>query len=89
MLIKLLATKMVAKSFFGLSNNFEIISMGFEFSCEAFSISVCVNENSATSAPETKAEHSNNTNSKITPKAIEVSMAKVFIIKLKGSGSKY
>ena len=82
MLIKLLATNIVANSFFGLSKSLEIISICLEFSCEAFSISVCVNENKATSAPDTKAEHNNNINNNTTPNAMDASIAKVFIIKL-------
>ena len=83
-----MATKIVASNFFGLSNNLEIISIGFEFSSKAESISVCVSENNATSAPDTNAEHNNKTNNNTTPNTIEASNAKVFIIKLKGSGSK-
>ena len=53
--IKLFATKIVANNFFGLSSNFEIISIGFEFSSSAVSRSDCVNAKRATSAPETSA----------------------------------
>ena len=89
MLMKLFATSIVANNFFGRSSNLEIISIGFEFSSEAISMSDCVKENNATSAPETKAEQNNNTNNNTTPKIIDVSIASKFIIRLKGSGSKY
>ena len=73
--IKLLATRSVANSFFGFSNSAEIIFPFELFSCMVSSMSFCDNENKATSAPEIIAEQ----NSKIIipdmPKVRFVSMA--------------
>lgn len=56
-LMKLLATRSVANNFFGLSRRLEIIFPLEAFPCIVSSMSVCDNENNATSAPETSAEH--------------------------------
>ena len=58
-LIKLLATRIVANSFFGFSNN-NLTRWRFLLSFSS-SKSVGVNENKATSAPEMSAEQANKT----------------------------
>ena len=88
MLMKLFATKIVANSFFGRSNRDAIIWIRFALSSPMSLISDLVNENKATSAPEINAEPHNKRNSKIKPDATDMSIAKLFMIKLKGSGSK-
>jgi hypothetical protein len=86
--IKLLATKIVANSFFGLSKSFEIIPMLFEFSKASLFKSDFVNEKIATSAPEIRAEQKSKT-IRIAILAIkEVFNSANIIIKLLGSGSK-
>lgn len=87
-LIKLLATKIVANSFLGRSKSFVIISMRLEFCSNPFSISVLVRENKATSAPEISAEHNRRKNSKTNPLTTEKSIAINKGLKLEGSGSK-
>ena len=89
MFIKLLATNMVANSFFGRSNSFEIISMGLDFASKPLSISVLVSENSATSAPEISAEQTKSKNNNAKPKTTEKSIAIINSFKLEGSGSNY
>ena len=88
MLIKLLATRIVAKSFLGLSNNLAIISMALEPFSSPSLIWLFVNENKATSAPEISAEHSSS-----TIRAIMLIAKDELVIKKKpkkhaGSGSK-
>ena len=88
MLMKLFATKIVANSFFGRSNRVAIICIRFALSSPMSLISNLVKENKATSAPEINAEPHNNRNSRINPEATDMSIAKLFMIKLRGSGSK-
>ena len=88
MLIKLLATKIVANSFLGRSNRRAIIAIDLELLSKPSLIFVFVKENRATSAPDIKAEQqSNNTSTAI------LSIKDVFVIKKRtnkrgGSGSK-
>lgn len=70
-LIKLLATKIVANSFLGFSSSLVIMDSALEFWWSSGSISERVNEKSATSAPEINAEQNSNTNSRITLGIIE------------------
>ena len=88
-LIKLLATKIVASSFFGRSNSIEIIWIRLDFSFKPFSMSVLESENSATSAPEISAEHASSKNNNTKPKTTDTSIAVIKLLKLAGSGSKY
>ena len=88
MFIKLFATKIVARSFLGFSNSFEIISSGLDASVE-LSKSDWVNENKATSAPEIKAEHSSKKKNNTIPNTVEASIVIKDIVKLMGSGSKF
>lgn len=71
--MKLLATRSVASNFFGFSKSSEIIFPLEGFSSKASSISFCVKENSATSAPETNAEQNSKINIAINPNAKLVS----------------
>lgn len=65
---------MVAKSFLGRCNNFEI-KLAFAESCSAnVLMSCCVNENNATSAAETIAEQNKRKTIPILPKSRLVSM---------------
>src|SRR5690606_214177 len=95
-LMKLLATKMVAKSFLGLSKSEVIILKVFGLFSKPFSKSVLFKENKATSAPEISAEHNNNRTSNTKPNTIEKStssnklfwkFANINALKLEGSGS--
>ncbi len=86
--IKLLATRIVARSFFGRSSNDAIICMPEEFSSIPLSIFDFVNEKSATSAPEIRAEHANNITSRIILVIKDVLVAIKFESKTEGSGSK-
>ena len=86
--IKLFATNMVAKSFFGFSRSDVIMLMLFVCSALAVSISDFVKENKATSTPEINAEQNSN-----TARAIKLTKKEVFMVikgirKLLGSGSK-
>ena len=87
--IKLLATKIVANSFFGRSKRYDIISICLDFASKPVSISVLVKENKATSAPEINAEQNSNTNKSKKLLANEKSIAINNGIKLAGSGSKF
>ena len=86
--LKLLATSIVAKSFFGRSRSFAIIDMFLELSSNPVSISVLVRENKATSEPEINAEHRSNRISMTIPESKEGCVVKSVISKLEGSGSK-
>lgn len=86
--IKLLATSMVANSFFGRSNRDAIICIAEEFSSIPLSILDFVKEKSATSAPEMRAEQANNIKSKITLVMNVVLVTNKFESKTEGSGSK-
>ena len=94
--MKLLATKMVANSFLGLSKSEAIILKVFGLSSKPFSKSVLLRENKATSAPEISAEHSSSKASNTKPNTIEKStssnklfwkFANINALKLEGSGS--
>src|SRR5690554_903221 len=89
MFMKLLATKMVASNFLGLSNKVEIILKVFGYSFSPFSKSVLFKEKRDTSAPEISAEHINNTISSAKPKTIVKSIVSRIAYKLVGSGSNY
>ena len=83
--LKLLATRIVAKSFFGFCNNFEI-TFAFVASClNSMLRSFWVNENMATSAAETIAEQNKKKTIAKMPKTVLKSiLAKKLIL---GSGS--
>ena len=89
MFIKLFATSMVAKSFLGLSNNFETIRNCLDSCSKPLSKSVLVKEKNATSAPEIRAEQSRRTNNSRIPIIKGRSNAKANNIKLEGSGSNF
>lgn len=79
--------KIVAKSFLGLSNNPTTILPLAVFPCTIELMSVGESPKNATSAPETKAEHSN-TSKRIHILSIKaLSKAIKFSNKLRGSGS--
>jgi hypothetical protein len=87
MLMVLLAIRIVANNFLGLSNNFTMILPLAVLSCTMVLISVADKPKKATSAPDIKAEQSNNKN-RIQILSIKVlSTAKKFRKKLRGSGS--
>lgn len=86
-LIKLLATKMVANSFLGRSRSFEINEKALGCSSKPVSISDFVKEKNATSAPDTKAEQINKSNKRTRPGIKAVFPESKAIIKLEGSGS--
>jgi len=86
--IKLLATNMVASSFFGRSKRDVIKIILLELSASAVSISPFFKENSATSAPDIKAEHKSKMKSKTKLTRNEVFISKNISNKLLGSGSK-
>ncbi len=88
MLIKLLATRIVANSFFGRSNNFIIISIVADLCSIPSSKLDFVKEKKATSAPDIKAEQNNKTISNTTLVINEVLVTNKFEIKTVGSGSK-
>lgn len=66
-LMKLLATSMVANSFFGRSNSREMIWKAVDFSSKPLSISERVKEKKATSAPEIRAEHTSRATMRMIP----------------------
>ena len=78
---------MVANSFFGRSKSVEIIWIGLDLFSKPSSISVCVSENNATSAPEMSAEHINNRNYKTNPPITGKLIVINTVCKLTGSGS--
>ena len=86
--IKLLATRIVANSFFGRSNKLAIICMFTDLFSRPSSILDLVNEKSATSAPEINAEQANNITSRIILVIKDVLVTIKFEIKTEGSGSK-
>ena len=86
MLMKLLATRSVAKSFLGFSKSSEMIFPFEAFPCKVSSMSFCDNENNATSAPETIAEQKSKANIPIKPNTRSVSI--VYTKYKLGSGSK-
>lgn len=86
-LIKLFATSMVARSFLGLSSNFETICKGLDSCSNPSSKSVFVSEKRATSAPDINAEQNSKTRSNTTPIIKERSAVKINNIKFEGSGS--
>ena len=79
---------MVASSFFGRSKRDVIKIILFELSVSAVSISPFFKENSATLAPDIKAEHKSKMKSKTTLTRNEVFISKNVSNKLLGSGSK-
>ena len=87
MFIKLLATSKVANSFFGFSNNLEIILIFSGSSCEESSKSLGDKEKKAVSAPDTIAVQKSKAKIPIKPKSNSVSMWSKKL-KLGGSGSK-
>ena len=87
-LIKLLATNMVAKSFLGRSNKEAIISIAEDLFSIPSSILDLVNEKSATSAPEINAEHASSIKSNTTLVMNDVLETNRFENKTEGSGSK-
>ena len=87
--MKLFAISIVAKSFFGLSNNFETIFKRLKPSSIPFSISDLVNEKNATSAPEINAEQNNKTKSRTVPTIKETLIADRINKKLEDSGSNF
>lgn len=89
MFIKLLATKMVANNFLGLSSNLVKIGTALDFSPKPSSKSVLLKENNATSAPEISAEQISRIKSSTKPRTIEISAVNKLMIKLGGSGSNY
>lgn len=86
--MKLLATKIVARSFFGRSNKLDMVSIAADFSLTPLSISDFVNEKKATSAPEIKAEQASRTKSNTAPVINDVLVTNKVEIKTVGSGSK-
>lgn len=66
-LIKLFATSMVANNFCGRSKRSATIFIALEPESISVLISVELNENNATSAPEISAEQTSNNNNKIKP----------------------
>jgi len=66
-LIKLLLTKIVAKSLLGLSLSASILPAGFDFSSSRLLTSLTVRLKNAISDPETKAEHTNRRQMMIIP----------------------
>ena len=87
-LIKLLATRMVANNFLGRSKSFEIIWNAIDFCCNPLSISALVKEKKATSAPEISAEHVSNISIEITRIIYEKLSEARKIRNCVGSGSK-
>ena len=85
----IIATKIVAKSFLGLSNKFITICSLAERLVSSGSKSVGANENKATSEPDINAEHKSSTISTIMLKICEKSKETNNNGKLEGSGSKY
>ena len=87
MFIKLFATKMVPNNFLGFRSNLATNRMRAESDAVASFTSVCDKENSATSAPEIKAEQNNKIPKKTILKIISPVKA-VEKINILGSGSK-
>lgn len=86
-LIRLLATKMVANNFFGLDSNFSTRPNCLDTDPPSESRrSLSFNEKKATSAPEIRAEHPSNTN--MNTKLVIWGTVKSVINKLGGSKSK-
>lgn len=79
---------MVANSFFGRSNNFEMILNAWGCSSRPVSISDFSRENNATSAPEIKAEKNKRTHKSSNSEMNETSTENMVNTKLGGSGSK-
>ena len=88
-LMKLLATKIVANSFFGRSKSWNKISTRFDFCSNPASTSLLLRENNATSAPDISAEHTKSKNNNAKLKTTEASIAIIKNIQLAGSGSNY
>ena len=86
--IKLFATRIVASSFFGRSSSDAIICIADEFSSSPLSMLDLVNEKSATSAPDIRAEHANSITSNIILVINDVLVTNKFESKTEGSGSK-
>lgn len=87
-LIKLLATKIVASNFLGRSNKLDMVSIAADCSLIPLSISDFVSEKKATSAPEIKAEQASRTKSNTAPVINDVLVTNKVEIKTVGSGSK-
>ena len=87
-LIKLLATRIVAKSFFGFCNKLSIICIGTDLFSNPSSIFALVRENKATSEPEIKPEQTSKIMSKTALVIKEESVSTIVKIKTEGSGSK-
>lgn len=87
-LIKLLAIKIVANSFFGRSKSEAIIVIGTDLFSRPSSILDLVRENKATSAPEIKAEQISNIISNNMLVINETLVTNASNIKTVGSGSK-
>ena len=87
MLMKLLATRMVANNFLGRSKSFEIIWNAVDFCCRPLSMSERVSEKKATSAPDIRAEHASNAQIEITPMINEILTEDRRMSNCVGSGS--
>jgi hypothetical protein len=87
-LIKLLATRIVANNFLGRSNSFAIICIVTDLFSIPSSILDFVRENKATSAPEIKAEHTSKTKRKRILVINDVLLTNTLESKTVGSGSK-
>jgi hypothetical protein len=87
-LIKLLATRIVANNFFGRSKSLAMISIVTDLPSTPSSILDLVKENNATSAPEINPEQMSKTISKTILVTNEVLVTNKFEIKTVGSGSK-
>ena len=87
-LIKLLATRIVANNFFGRSKSLAMISIVTDLPSTPSSILDLVKENNATSAPEINPEQMSKTISKTILVTNEVLVTNKFEIKTEGSGSK-
>ena len=87
-MIKLLATSIVASNFLGRSKSFEIIENAFGCSFIPVSRSDFVNENKATSTPETNAEQNSKIISSSSPEINAEFPESSNNIKHEGSGSK-
>ncbi len=87
-LIKLLATKIVANNFFGRSKSLAMIIRGTDLLSIPSLMLDLVKENRATSAPEINAEQMSKTISKTILVINEVLVINKFEIKTVGSGSK-
>ena len=85
--MKLLATRIVANNFFGLSNKTEIICIAPDLFSRPSLTLVLVNENRATSAPDIKAEQTRSIISKKILVIKDVSTTNTYENKTVGSGS--